>query len=90
MQYAVNSQSRISRTPYPSIGGARCHRGPKIPVPLPLSTPENASTPQIEIHESLEISKVRGFLKEKCITVTLGPFESKVAHLYIAIAVGPL
>jgi len=27
-------------------------------------------------------------LKEKCVTVTLGPFESKVAHLYIAI--GPL
>jgi len=29
-------------------------------------------------------------LKDKCITVALGPFESKVDHLYIAIAVGPL
>jgi len=49
--------------------------------------------------------KVGGLLKEKCITVTLGPFESKIfthynccwgpfesqaAHLYIAVAVGPL
>jgi len=31
--------------------------------------------------------KLGGPLKEKCITVTLGPFESKVAHLYID--VGP-
>jgi len=29
--------------------GARCHWGPKILVPSPLSTPEKASIPQIEI-----------------------------------------
>jgi len=37
-----------------------------------------------------EISEVRGPLKEECVTVTLGPFESKVGQLYIAVAVGPL
>jgi len=31
-------------------------------------------------------------LKEKClyITVTLGPFESKVAYVFISVAVGPI
>jgi len=38
----------------------------------------------------VEISDVTGPLKEKCITVTLGPFESKVGQLYIAVAAGPL
>jgi len=48
--------------------------------------------------------KLRGPLKEKCIAVVLGlfeskafshyhcywgPFESKAAHLYIAVTVGP-
>ena len=33
----------------PQLGGQRCHRGPKIPVPSPLCTPEKASIPQIEI-----------------------------------------
>ena len=33
--------------------------------------------------------KLGGPLKEKCITVILGPFKNKVAHLYIAVAVGP-
>jgi len=79
----------------PQLGGPRCHRGPEIPVPSPLSTPEKASISQIEIWSTL---------KEKCITVILGsfeskvfshynccwgPFESKVAHLYSAVAIGP-
>jgi len=33
--------------------------------------------------------KLGGLLKEKCITVILGPFTNKIAHLYIAVAVGP-
>jgi len=33
----------------PQLGSPRCHWGPKIPVPSPLSTPEKASIPQIEI-----------------------------------------
>jgi len=33
----------------PQLGGPRSHRGPKIPGPSPLSTPEKASIPQIEI-----------------------------------------
>jgi len=33
----------------PQLGGPRCHRGPKIPVPSPLSTPQKALIPQIEI-----------------------------------------
>ena len=48
-QHCNNTQSRISRTPYPQLGGPRCHRGPKISVPSPLITPEKASIPQIEI-----------------------------------------
>jgi len=41
-------------------------------------------------YEALEISEVGGPLKEKClcITVTLGPFESKEFYLYITVAVG--
>jgi len=73
----------------PNCGGA-LSQGSKIPVPLLLSISEKASIPKLK-YEALEISEVRGTLKEKCITVTLGPFESKVAHLYIAVvAVGPL
>jgi len=36
--------------------------------------------------------KLAGPLKRKCLcsTVTLGPFESKLAYLYITVAVGPL
>jgi len=71
MQLTARAVSAALHTP--QLGGARCHRGPKIPVPLPLSTPENASTPQIEIHESLEISKVRGFLKRKVHYSYFGP-----------------
>jgi len=38
-------------------------------------------------YEALEISEFRGPLKEKCITVSLGPFESR-RYLYVTIAVG--
>jgi len=53
----------------PQLGGARCHRGPKMPVPSPHSTPEKASIPKLE-YEAVEISEVRG------------PFEGKVHYSY--------
>jgi len=53
----------------PPIGGARCHRGPKIPVPSPLSTPEKASIPKLK-YEALEIIVVRG------------PIEGNVHHSF--------
>jgi len=68
--------------------GPRCHRGPKIPVPSPLSTPEKASIPKLK-YEALEISEVRGPFERKVDYSYLGPFKKKVAHIYIAVAVGP-
>jgi len=46
-------QSRISRTPYPPIGGARCHRGPKIQSRYHL-----APQRKLRCWESFESSKV--------------------------------
>ena len=73
----------------PSIGGARCHKGPKISVPSPLSPQESFDPPNWNMNHQKSV-KLGDPLKDKCITVALGPFESKVDHLYIAIAVGPL
>ena len=80
-----SEQSRISRTPYLQLEGARCHRGSKFschsgPKFSPVTTyaPKKASTPQMD-YEALEISEVGGpFERKVYITVTLGPFESKV------------
>ena len=98
-----HSQSRISRTSYPHWG-ARCHRGPKIPVPSPLSTPEKASIPQIEIW-SIKNQWSWGALSKKSasrflwaplkarylhITTAIGsPFESRATYLYITVTFGP-
>ena len=62
--------------------GARCHRG--------HNSAYHHLAPQRKLrlinlkNEALEISEVGGPLKEKCsyITVTLGPFESKVLTHY--------
>jgi len=43
------TQSRISRTPYPPIGGAHAVTGAQNSIPSPLSPPEKALIPQIEI-----------------------------------------
>jgi len=53
----------------PQKGGPRCHLGPKIPVPSPLSTPEKTSIPKSK-YDALKISEVRG------------PFERKVHYSY--------
>jgi len=45
------------------------YRGPKIPVPSPLSPPEKASIPKLK-YEALEISEVSG------------PFEGKVHYSF--------
>jgi len=65
----------LSTEPYqlhsipPNWRGARYHRGPKMPVPSPLSIPEKASISKLE-YEALEINEVRG------------PFERKVYYSY--------
>jgi len=53
----------------PQLGGPRCPKGPKIPVPSLLRPPEKASIPKLK-YESLGISEVRG------------PFERKVHYSY--------
>jgi len=75
----------------PQLGGPRCRRGPKFScrhraqnsVPSPLSSQRKLRPSELK-YEALEISEVGGPLKEKClyITVTLGPFESKVFTHY--------
>jgi len=55
-----------------NLRGPRCHRGPKIPVPSPLSTPEKASIPKLK-YEALEISEVRGPFKGKVHYSFFGP-----------------
>jgi len=68
------TQSCISRTPYHPIGrGPRCHRGFKIPVPSPHSTPEKALIPKLE-YETLAISEVRGPFERKMHYSYFGPF----------------
>jgi len=63
----------------PQLGGPTLSQEAQNSVPSPLSTPEKASIPKLK-HEALEISEVRGPFEKKCfcITITLGPFESKV------------
>jgi len=58
--------------PVVSGGGARCHREPKILVPSPLSTQEEASIPKLK-YEALEISEVRGPLERKVHYSYFGP-----------------
>jgi len=70
----------------PNWGEHAVAGGPKFQSRHHLGPRRKLRSPKLKC-ESLEISEVRG-LVEKCITVTLGPFESKVARLYIA--VGPL
>jgi len=44
-----NKKSRISRTPYPPIGGAHAATEAQNSDPSPLIHPKKDSTPQIEI-----------------------------------------
>ena len=72
-------QRRINRTPYSPIRGGTLSQGPKIQSRHHLAPIESFDSPKLK-YEALEISEVRGPLKEKClcITIILGPFESKV------------
>jgi len=56
----------------PQLGGPRCDKGLKIPVPSPLSTPEKASIPNLK-YEALEISEVRGLFEGKVQYSYFGP-----------------
>jgi len=77
-----HTQSRIGHTPYPPIGeGPRCHRGPKFQSRRHLASQRKLRFPKLE-YETLEIREVRVLLKEKCITVIFGPFESTVFSHY--------
>jgi len=84
-------QSRISRTPYPPIGGPTLSQEPKIQSRHHLVPQRKLRLPKFK-YEALEISEVREAFERKClyIAVTLGPFERKVAYLCITVAVGPL
>jgi len=72
-------QSRISRTPYPQLGGGMLPQGPKIQTPHHLATQKNFDPPNWNMKHWKSV-KLGDHLKEKhlYITVNLGPFESKV------------
>jgi len=57
-------QSRISRTPYPQLGGARCYMGPKIQSRHHLGPQRKLRFPKLK-YEALEINEVRGRLERK-------------------------
>ena len=92
----VDRQSRISRTPYPPIGGSpRCHRGPKIQSRHHFATQRKLRSPKLK-YEALEFSNIRGPFERKVLmhysyfgplwkqgthcNCCWGPFERKVAH----------
>ena len=58
------THSRIIRTTYHPIGGARCHRGPKIQSHHHLAPQRRLRSPKLK-YEALEISEVRGPLEKK-------------------------
>jgi len=79
-QYVV--QNRISRTPYhPIVGAHAVTGGPKFQSRHYLAPQRKLRSPKLK-HEALEISEVKGPLKESWITVILVPFESKVFSHY--------
>ena len=102
----THDQRRISRTSYTPIGGPTLPQGAQNSVPSPLSTREKASIPKLkhealEISEVkgpferkalMHYSYFRTLWKKVFIHYNCrwGPFESKVAYLYITVAVGPL
>jgi len=57
-------QSHISRTLSPHWGGARCHRGPKIPVPSPLITrDDHYPVYRLDIRQDSEFATGYGYPK---------------------------
>ena len=53
-QCRINNIANVARAVSAALhapigGGEHCHKGPNIPVPSPLSTPEKASISLIEI-----------------------------------------
>jgi len=65
----------------PNWGGHAVTGGPKFQSCHHLAPQRKLRSPKLK-YEVLEISEVRDPLKEKCITVILGPFESKVFSHY--------
>ena len=76
-------QSRISRTPYPPLGGGTLSQGAQNSVPSPLNTPEKIRSPKLK-YEALEISEIRGPFERKvlmhALQLLLGHFESMVLY----------
>ena len=68
----------------PQLGGHTV-TGAQNSLPSPLSSPKKASTPKLK-YEAVEITEVGGPFERKVlrlyITVTLGPFQSKVFTHY--------
>jgi len=67
--YTSYYQSRISRTPYPQLGGPHCRRVSKFQSRHHLAPQRKPRFPKLK-NEALEISEVRG------------PFEIKVLMHY--------
>ena len=85
-----NSQSRISRTPYPQLRGAHAVTGcPKF-SPVSTKPPKKVSNPHIEIWSTREIVKLGALWKKSAYTLQLLWAPLKARYLHITTAFGGL
>ena len=81
-------QSRVSRTPYPPIGGAQAVTGAKNSVQSPFSHPKKASTTQIQTRSIRNQWSWRELWKKSAYTLQLLWAPLKARYLHITTAVG--
>ena len=83
----TNNQSRISRTPYPPIGGPTLSQGPKIQSRHHLA-PQRKLRPSKSKYEALQLTEVGGLWKKSAYTLQLLWVPLNVRYLCITAAAG--